>query len=225
MATVTTSHYQIFDYWKDKCITKRGEVKSCNEFSASKEDMIVITDWGEPMCFACEKYAVRSADEEAKIFDSCNSEEEFDYKNFWNHKNVKSGFERAHILPGALGGKDEPNNLFLLCPECHFLSPDTDNPHNFLRWVYKQRKETANGKMHPFIAFEKIREELKDRGVLLDTVAEDLDVKSINYDDFQKYANVHLGLHATSAADSTIIMGFADYIIHKWDEARTKMSR
>lgn len=48
----------------------------------------------------------------------------------------RSGYQEiAHIVPASLGGKDEAENLFLLCGECHMLSPDTADRSSFFRWI------------------------------------------------------------------------------------------
>lgn len=43
--------------------------------------------------------------------------------------------EICHIMPKSLGGADNPENLFLLCGECHFVSPDTTNRCVFYDWI------------------------------------------------------------------------------------------
>lgn len=54
----------------------------------------------------------------------------------WN----KSGLslERAHIIPDALGGPDEPANLIMLCVRCHERSPDWPDPSEMERWISEQ---------------------------------------------------------------------------------------
>lgn len=43
--------------------------------------------------------------------------------------------EKAHIVPVALGGSDDPLNLFILCNKCHAEGPDTKYPDIFLDFV------------------------------------------------------------------------------------------
>lgn len=83
-------------------------------------------DWGEPSCWACgkwcgEKYNVQSPDET-------------NFKALWN----KVPLQRCHIIPKSLGGSDDPENLFLMCTECHDLAPDTTSREVFLLWASKQ---------------------------------------------------------------------------------------
>lgn len=43
--------------------------------------------------------------------------------------------EMAHIKASTLGGSDKPENIFLLCNECHAVSPDHSNANHFVSWV------------------------------------------------------------------------------------------
>lgn len=58
--TVSTKHFDIFDYWKDKCITDEGNVEiemgyeGYDETKSNIHNSIpIVEDWGEPQCFAC----------------------------------------------------------------------------------------------------------------------------------------------------------------------------
>ena len=139
--TVNTRHSEIFEYWRDKAITKDGDVvleKDCN----FKGTIPVVYDWGEPECWACGR-SVKDV-YEYKSYDSILKT---DLKEIWNMAKVREKLNKCHIVPHAYGGKDEPQNLFLLCEACHCESPDTINPKNFLKWVYKRRmkEKSVNG--------------------------------------------------------------------------------
>jgi len=43
--------------------------------------------------------------------------------------------ERAHIIPHAMGGSALPDNLLLLCGECHRESPDVALPDVLIQWM------------------------------------------------------------------------------------------
>ena len=128
--------FEIFDYWKDKCITENGEVKidygyeGCDkEYLDSVDSIPVVVDWGEPSCFCCDGWsgvAVDSSDD--------------DLKTLWNSRGVTSKLQRAHIVPAALGGNFTPENMFCLCSECHRESPDTVYAQEFFKWIYNRRK-------------------------------------------------------------------------------------
>ncbi|MBU5480014.1 HNH endonuclease [Blautia sp. MSJ-19] len=47
----------------------------------------------------------------------------------------KRPLERAHIIPAALGGKDEPQNLVLLCKRCHADGPNVADPEIMWDWI------------------------------------------------------------------------------------------
>ena len=47
----------------------------------------------------------------------------------------KKNLERAHIIPHAMGGKDEPSNLVLLCKRCHADGPNVDDPEIMWDWI------------------------------------------------------------------------------------------
>ena len=128
---MNTTTEDIFEYWKDKCITDKGEVaiEGSVDYSSS---IAVVEDWGEPCCFACRKYLVSNENDE----DIGNPDK------IWNQKKLR-GAERAHIIPKALSGEDAPENLFILCRNCHAESPDTRFKSEFFRWVYRRRKRPS----------------------------------------------------------------------------------
>lgn len=130
------SHSKIVGYWKDKCVTADGDVKSLTD--ASVDDEEVIIDCGEPECWGCRKQILKVHDlktyEQTILKDACK---------IWDAAIVRESLQRCHIVPHALNGDDkDPSNYFLLCESCHKESPDTANPKNFLRWFYRKRKGT-----------------------------------------------------------------------------------
>lgn len=208
------SHYEIFDYWKDKVITKYGKVKSFDEDISGATYITVVSDWAEARCWGCGKPAVSEKQEDA-IYEKCDKENDFDYKMFWNNDKIKSKFERAHIIPKSLGGSNEPSNLFLLCPECHHYSPDTTNPANFYRWIYKRNQDFCCGKMSPPYIYKKLKEEIESRGYNLETIAKDISHKFTEKDVYA-YLEKNVGSHTVTVVDSSIIMSYSDFLIDKW---------
>lgn len=158
--TLNTSHSAIFDYWKDKAITKDGDVVL--DADKDEEKISVVRDWTMPRCFAC--CDCMFADKKIDF----NSEKFTDKQNIfsmWNYPEIKKNLNRCHIKPHSAGGNDEPRNLFLLCENCHIEAPDTGNPKNFFKWVYKRRKRglTINGFVIPeFI--EEFMQDCKEKG-------------------------------------------------------------
>lgn len=43
--------------------------------------------------------------------------------------------QRCHIIPRALGGKDEPSNIVLLCKRCHADGPNVTDPEVMWDWI------------------------------------------------------------------------------------------
>lgn len=129
------SLYDIFDYWKDKCITEDGEVKiECGYDGYDGHDINrsipVVYDWGEPECFACGyKPSLKDA------------EKYKDFKTLWNGVGRSGHLQRCHIVAKSLGGPDKADNLFCMCEICHISSPDTVYPEMFFRWVYERRQK------------------------------------------------------------------------------------
>ena len=212
MAQVTTSHYDIFNYWKTKRIDFLGNVVLERDDTEP-----VVGDWGEPCCWACER-PVRGVCKDASYEKWC---EGGDYQMIWNHKGTKHELNRCHIVPGAMGGKDEPSNLFLLCPECHVLSPDTNNPYNFLRWVFRRRMEMSAGKMKPNVLIERVDEELRTQGFPSSTGILKLMYEKGSVSDRENYLNgsmnpidfirPRMGLHCTAISDSTWVSVFVEW--------------
>lgn len=105
------SKSQIFEYWKDRLLDKG-----------------VFIDWGEPSCWVCgfhydAKYDIRRPDASWEEILRC-----------WE----KIPLQRCHIIPRSLKGPDSPENLFLMCRECHDLAPNTSIPEIFFEWVQSQ---------------------------------------------------------------------------------------
>lgn len=203
MATFTTTHYEIFEYWKDRCLDKllTKEVPSIEHR--------IVWDEGNPCCWACGKPVFRH--------DKIKTNGDVELKRLWNDPDVKSKLERCHIVPRALGGSDEPSNLFLLCPECHTLSPDTTNPTNFYRWVATRRENYWWGKLSPVAILKGVEESLATRGMpTLRELLSLVDAGRVDEDSLSKFANGRVGTHCSAVSDSTIIATATDWILNLW---------
>ena len=133
------SHYAIFDYWKDKCIDKYGNVYTQSDDNCGSEFVDIVYDWGEPDCWCC-RTPIRVEDEENDYFQWLNEAGDDGIRKIWNCKTMRQCTEKAHIVPRMLGGVDAPKNMFILCKKCHRESPDTSNPKMFLSYIYNRRK-------------------------------------------------------------------------------------
>lgn len=209
-----TSHYRIFDYWKDKVILSSGEVKITNECKPSSDLELVVYDWGEPCCWACGKPAINDK-ELHRFFEAHPDTVSTDFfKSLYALKTVKHHLNRCHILPNALGGSDSPENLFLMCEECHTLSPDTTNRAAFFRWVYDRRQRYTRGIMHPKEMLRRIDDELSRRG--LPPLVDCLSMAKSRYElsDIGEFMRDRVGFHCSRVVESSLIVGATDWILH-----------
>jgi len=76
--------------------------------------------------------------------------------------------DRCHIIPDALGGKDEPSNLVLLCPRCHKDGPNVSDPEIMWDWIkaygypfYNNFWVTYGQKEYEFIYGNKFMDDIK----------------------------------------------------------------
>lgn len=83
-------------------------------------------------------------------------------------RNVKRQLDRCHIIPDALGGKDEPSNLVLLCPRCHKDGPNVSDPEVMWDWIrayghpfYNLFWVTYGQKEYEFIYGNKFMDDIK----------------------------------------------------------------
>lgn len=194
------SHYDIFDYWKDKCITKDGRVEIEIGYEGHKDEkaninnsVVVITDWGEPECWACGRYI-----------------HNFDYstnkslKEIYNDSEVKSQLQKSHIIPHSLGGDESPDNMFLLCPVCHKNSPDTKFKKEFFRWIYKRKQRHGTDEQ---LAYIDAIEELAKRGIPPFITREDLSLKN-------------MGTHGGMLVNSSRIAAITGACEERWERLK-----
>ena len=214
MATVTTTHYKIFDYWRDKVIRVDGEIINSNE-NYQRGDETVVDDAYCPRCWGCGCYVVRDGKLDNWINKNCSGEdEEFNLKNLWNSKETKSKLNRCHIIPGALGGADVPSNLFLMCGDCHHLSPDTKYPSMFFKWVLERRKQFLMGTWHPeYLLREASKLIERDYGIKLMDLLER--IHKLGGDNrlntLKEFMNSKIGTHGNKLAESSAIVA-----VEKW---------
>lgn len=188
--TLKTSHSAIFEYWKDKAITKNGEI-ILEESHKGTASVPVVFDWGEPECWACRR--IVKGVENYKTYDELLKS---DICKIWSYAKVKSGLNKCHIVPEAAGGEDKPENLFLLCESCHCESPDTENPKNFLKWVYmrRQKEKSVNGFIFSEL-YKEFMDDCKEKGK---------DPQTLKPENARPY------MHGGTYAQSTISMALAD---------------
>lgn len=209
-------HSDIFDYWKDKVIFENGKVGSIKDIGENSARVSVVFDWGEPCCWACDKPIIGKYEK--------NRGKEVDFERLWNDDTLKKKLERCHIIPRAKGGEDTPSNMFLLCSECHEVSPDTVNDENFFRWVYDQRKSHCSGMILLKEMIEKFERLLKRRypnaslEEICNIVYKENDVehkRQLNEEMFE-YLKTHTNSHWSSYSETTLLCGTLDWLLHKY---------
>ena len=207
MGIITTSHYEIFEHWKDK---KFSDLMELDDFS---QDSHIVSNWEFPCCWACGKEVFfHDSDIDELLSIKGNG-----LKNLWNSDKTKSKLQRCHILAASLGGEDVPSNLFLLCDKCHIESPDTVNATNFYRWVIRKRREYLGGYPSPQAMFDRIDEDLKGRGCPgLKQILEKIDTSTNKVESLKEYMMSHVGLHWTSISELSIQAGLTDWILSEW---------
>ena len=86
----------------------------------------VIYDIKEPECWACGTVVEGLPDTD-------------DIKMLWN--SIEGKLQKCHIIPRALGGTYEVENIFLMCKGCHNEAPNINDRKSFLSWVTLKREE------------------------------------------------------------------------------------
>ena len=211
-------HHSIFDYWKDKVILNNGDIKTISESfeKISPDEYVrVIYDWGEPCCWGCDKPII------GKYEENRESTEDVDFQKVWNDKYVARHLNRCHIVPRTLGGEDVPDNLFLMCKDCHEKSPDTVNSGSFFRWVYDQRKTHTFGAYKPQIVFERVQEILSRRGldISIEDLANAICDRDLSYESFKKYMSQHIETHEFRYSETSMFEGYVDWLVHNYVDA------
>lgn len=99
----------------------------------------------------------------------------------------KKPLERCHIIPDSLGGKDEPENLVLLCKRCHIEAPNVEDKNFMWDWIraygtpfYDTFWKIRAHKEYEFIYKKSFMQELKDRDIISDS-------------DFKRFWNTDIG--------------------------------
>lgn len=196
------SHYKIVEFWLDKKITEQGEIV---DIDCNKDGELVVWDERLACCFACGKPAKK---DDVLSWDSYDME----LSDVWNTKRVGSKLERAHILARQFGGTDTPDNLFLLCPDCHFQSPDTKNKATFFRWVYRRKQRYTYG-IDSVKFKEDLTQEVLSRGYSLEDVAQAFcNLTSDEQSALMHKAACECGIHGGNCAVSTYIGCMVDVI-------------
>jgi hypothetical protein len=100
-----------------------------------------------------------------------------------------SPLQRCHIVPRSLGGSDEPDNLFLMCRECHDRTPNTISRDAFFKWVDGQNCFKRG--------MTQVREEMDAFGVSDEEALELGDL--VHSEEFKNWAQDKWGIHMSQS--------------------------
>ena len=187
-------HSDIFNYWKDKCISENGDICIEGSFDFSKS-VPVIDDWGEPACWCCGNHV------NVETYTLYEYNLVYDVHKIWDYKKVANKLQKCHIEAKQFGNNDNPENLFLLCRKCHENSPDIKNSKLFFRWIYKNKR---HGCFSGGISFKKFIDEIKEELEFYQKNIEDINCNNINFKS--------MGTHGSNIVPSTIIMALVDTV-------------
>lgn len=197
------SCYKIFEYWRDKCITKDGKVGGKDK----DRGISVVRNEHSAECFACGALVKRTDMFSWDKYD-------MDLKDVWSDKRVNSKLQKAHVVAKQFGGLDVPENLFLLCSDCHYESPDTKNPSTFFRWVYRRRQDCAYG-LRLKLFLDELSREIESRGYDIGEFAKKYVLCSETGEDMILTALENAGVHGVKIVESTAVGCIVDEIERK----------
>ena len=93
---MAVSKFRIYDYWKDKAITKKFEIKPVSACT-KEDDALSITEFpDEIFCWACQMPPYQQGTHRT-------------LSGLWNGDTL---LQRSHILAKSLNGEDKPENYF-----------------------------------------------------------------------------------------------------------------
>lgn len=122
------SKAEVAEFWYEygRRVIKAGKYHRLPFFVIRLTDSLI-----EPTCWGCQQ-AIAEHDED---FDKTRGANGFRAHEAYKIYNRISRLYRCHIIPSSLGGSDKPNNIVLMCADCHREAPDTVNPRHFFTWL------------------------------------------------------------------------------------------
>ena len=195
------SCYKIYEYWKDKRILENGEISD-----TLGKGVRVVENPSLACCWACGRPVKRS---DVLSWDKYDKDEKY----LWSDKRVNSKLQKCHILAKQFDGPDTPENLFLMCQDCHIESPDTQNRNAFFRWVYRKRKKSYCG-FDMEVFFSELKSEIEIRGYEFKSFLKELyDEKNLNVGELTEKGLKNCGCHGTSVVESTMAICVVDSLV------------
>ena len=104
-------------YWDSNPVYTTSDGKKIHGYMdlSNGQTLSMVTDIGEPSCFACHCWDSKWDVDKFKKGDHKHNEQLIDYR--WNNAH---GLEKAHIVSYGGGGSNTVSNFVLLCRHCHF---------------------------------------------------------------------------------------------------------
>lgn len=185
---------KIYEYWCGKGILENGKISDDLGLAIIENDYL-------PSCWACGKLV------NGKDIFSWDKYIEEEPKKLWSDKKVNSKLQKCHILAKQFDGQDTPENLFLMCADCHAESPDVKNREAFFRWVYRRRKERSYGiNINEMLSLAEY--EIKSRGYDPMEFLHMFNVEEV--EEIVKECWGECGLHGTHIAESSVVIALID---------------
>jgi len=135
-------------------------------------------------------------------------------------KSGMTSIEKCHIIPKSIGGPDTPENMVLLCDECHKEAPDCTN-YNFM-WEWIKSNRTSTGMYGTYRA---------EKGIALyekmysETVVESFIRVGVGVEDFSNWMNEQgkskIGLHGGKVSASSYA-GMIKQFINEQESVKQK---
>lgn len=167
MGFVRIRRYSAKDCMKRKVIDI-GEVV---EYWRDKPNSFgTFIDVNEPTCWSCGQFWEGRYDAVGSTYLSC-----------WR----KAPLQICHVIPKSLGGNEHPNNLVLMCKECHDLAPNTSFPEILYRWMSQQ--------CYLKRLIVKLELALSDFDITIDEIRQLINI--LQTPEFKEWAKKHSGLH------------------------------
>ncbi len=158
-----------------------------------------FSDWNGPICWSCGRQWKGKLKKKNTTWD--------DYVRAWEN----APLQRCHIVAKSLGGSNHPSNFFLMCRECHDLSPNTTSRQMFFRWVDRQdwwQRDAAQ-----------LRKALRDFDIdATDEHQINEFLTILQSDDFKSWSQGRIGIHryqqlrrGSGISESTLIAAVVEY--------------
>ena len=141
-------------YWNSNPVYTTPDGKKIHGFMelSNGQTLSMVTDIGEPSCFACHCWDSKWDVGEFKKGDYEHNKQLIEHR--WNHA---YGLEKCHIVPYCDMGSNDVSNFVLLCRSCHYAIDEMNRNDgatfdSFFLWIRGRSKQQS-------IEWHKIRDD------------------------------------------------------------------